>query len=875
MTMLLPTLTDAEFARCRPPAFDDDEPGFGGLSTPRGCLPLTDLDVGARIDGLLARTTVRQTFVNTLAEPVEATYIFPLPDRAAVTAFRMEVAGRVVEGELQERGAARAAYDAAIRTGHRAAISEEERPGVFTIRVGNLMPGDTAVVRLTLVGPLPVSDSEATFCFPLVVAPRYIPGVPLDGRPVGAGTAADTDAVPDASRISPPVLLPGFPNPVRLSIGVELNPAGLAVGDIRSSLHSVVETVTGRVRHIVVRPGERLDRDFVLRYRLAADAVDTALTLRPDVGSEEPVGTFAVTVVPPASEAKFLRPRDVILLLDRSGSMEGWKMVAARRALARMVDTLTDADTFNVYAFDDSVETPPAFGRNALVPATDRNRFRAVEWLSGINSRGGTELADPLNRAANVLIRGESARDRVLILVTDGQVGNEDQILRMLGDRARMLRVFTLGIDRAVNEAFLRRLAMLGGGACEVVESEDRLDEVMDKVHRRIAGPVLTGLRLEAGPGLEIAADSLVPARLPDLFAGTPVTLMGRYRGSPAASLKLLATDAAGRPWMAALTASVREDSAVPAVWAKRMIRELEDRFVIGGADRPALERRIVDTSLRFGVLCRFTAYVAVDRAAVVNEGGRVHQLVQAVEMPSGWAGAVPAAAAAMPASFASAMPVRRRATSAPGGAPDLAKKAAPPPAPMPAGQSAMSDSGLYDVAELESAASPPVPLAEPMSAPEAEDEAFAVMDDLDLERGPVPAKPAAPPSGMPRKRKEARAEKAEAAAPALDLSAYRRRAEDLREMLRQRAGGDAAGRLTALGMLSVKLAELLEDLRSVGAAVPAELEKLLADLRAAVAGSPTDGDAAALWTAAETALTAFATGSPPPDAPQRERFWA
>lgn len=844
MTMLLPTLTDAEFARCRPPAFDDDEPGFGSLSTPRGHLPLTELDVRARVDGLLAQTTVRQTFVNSLAEPVEATYIFPLPDRAAVTAFRMEVAGRVVEGELRERGAARAAYNAAIRTGHRAAISEEERPGVFTIRVGNLFPGDAAVVRLTLVAPVPVSDSEATFRFPLVVAPRYIPGVPLDGRPVGAGTAADTDAVPDASRISPPVLLPGFPNPVRLSIGVELNPAGLAVGEVRSSLHSVVETVTGGVRHIVVRPGERLNRDFVLRYRLAADAVDTALTLRPDVGSAEPVGTFAITVVPPASEAKFLRPRDVILLLDRSGSMEGWKMVAARRALARVVDTLTDADTFNVYAFDDSVETPSAFGRNALVPATDRNRFRAVEWLAGIDSRGGTELADPLNRAANVLIGRESGRDRVLILVTDGQVGNEDQILRMLGDRARMLRVFTLGIDRAVNEAFLRRLAMLGGGACEVMESEDRLDEVMDKVHRRIAGPVLTGLRLEAGPGLEIAADSVVPARLPDLFAGAPLTIMGRYRGSPAASLKLLATDSAGRPWMAALTASVREDSAVPAVWAKRQIRELEDRFVIGGPDRAALERRIVDTSLRFGVLCRFTAYVAVDRAAVVNEGGRVHGIVQAVETPEGWAGAVPAAGA-MPASAAfqavAGLPpppspvARRRATAAPGGAPDLAKKAAPPPAPkapMPA---------------------PPV-MPEPVSA-EADkaEESFAATDDIDLERGPAPAQSAAP-----------------------DLYAYRRRAEDLREMLRQRAGGDAAGRLTALGMLSVKLAELLEDLRSVGAAVPAELEKLLADLRAAMAGSPSDADAAALWTAAETALTAFATGvCPAPDAPERERFWA
>ena len=156
-----------------------------------------------------------------LAEPLEATYIFPLPDRAAVTRFRMEVGGRVIEGVLKERAAARRDYDEAIKTGHRAAITEEERAGVFTLRVGNIMPGEEATVRLTLAGPLPYSDGEVTFRFPLVVAPRYIPGMPLPGASVGSGVAPDSDAVPDASRITPPVLLPGFPNPVRLSLSVD------------------------------------------------------------------------------------------------------------------------------------------------------------------------------------------------------------------------------------------------------------------------------------------------------------------------------------------------------------------------------------------------------------------------------------------------------------------------------------------------------------------------------------------------------------------------------------------------------------------------------------------------------------------------------
>ena len=257
MLTYLPTLDDQELAATR-----KDEAGFGALKTARGCLPLVALDVEAHIEGLIASTVVAQTFLNTFAEPLEATYIFPLPDRAAVSGFRLEVAGRVVEGELQERGAARREYTQALRAGHRAAIAEEERPGVFTVRVGNLMPGEEARVRLTIVGPLPLADGEVTFRFPLVVAPRYIPA---------------SAVIPDASRISPPVLLPGMPNPVqlRLEVHVVAPPLMEPVG-FRASLHTVEEAV-GPGHRFRLYPGERLDRDFVLRYRLAGDRVRSSL----------------------------------------------------------------------------------------------------------------------------------------------------------------------------------------------------------------------------------------------------------------------------------------------------------------------------------------------------------------------------------------------------------------------------------------------------------------------------------------------------------------------------------------------------------------------------------------------------------------------
>ena len=264
MSRSLPLISDKElFHGVSSAPGADNEAGFGALRTERGQLPLESMDVRGRIDGLLARVTVRQTFVNSLDEPLEAAYIFPLPDRAAVTRFRMSVAGREIEGVLEERGQAREHYDQAIAQGRRAAIAEEDRPGVFNLRVGNLMPGDRATVELTLCGVLSYADGEVTFRFPLVVAPRYIPGIPLPGPSVGDGTAVDTDAVPDASRISPPVLLPGFPNPVRLSLEVELHDGGAAVDEVRCSLHAVREEPRDGYRRIRLYAGERLNRDFI------------------------------------------------------------------------------------------------------------------------------------------------------------------------------------------------------------------------------------------------------------------------------------------------------------------------------------------------------------------------------------------------------------------------------------------------------------------------------------------------------------------------------------------------------------------------------------------------------------------------------------
>jgi Ca-activated chloride channel homolog len=628
----------------------EPEAGLGAVATSRGNLPLDAVDIRAAIVGTSASVELTQGFRNPFDVPVEATYIFPLPDRAAVTAMRMECAGHVVEATLKERSQAREAYDKAIAEGRRAAIAEEDRPDVFTMRAGNIAPGERVTVRLMLAQPLPYQDGEVTFRFPLVVAPRYIPGNPFGGSPAGGGVAADTDAVPDASRISPPVLLPGFPNPVRLTISVDIDPAGLPLAGIRCSLHATAEEAATDGHTIVqLRPGERLDRDFILRLAIAGrERVVTSLVLTPDPGADSAQGTFTLTLLPPDGGGR-PRPRDVALVLDRSGSMHGWKMVAARRAAARIVDTLTSVDRFAVLCFDNTIEQPPDLPYG-LAEATDRNRFRATEQLARTDARGGTEMLQPLERAVRLLTdvtdpettseqTADGHRDRVLVLVTDGQVGNEDQILRRIGPLLARIRVHAVGIDQAVNAGFLSRLASAGRGRCELVESEDRLDEAAARIHRRIGAPLATALAL-AADGLQIVPGTVTPRLLPDLFPDGPVTVAGRWRGRPGGTITVRGMAADGAPFENKVLAATGGNPASTANWARAHLRDLEDRYAcLAGhdtAELARLEHQITDVSLRYSVLCRFTAFVAVD-SRVVTDGEVPHRVTQPVELPAGW----------------------------------------------------------------------------------------------------------------------------------------------------------------------------------------------------------------------------------------------
>lgn len=877
---------------------DAASPGRGVLVCDQGWLPLRALSVTAEVAGADAAVTVRQQFANPTTDVIEAVYIHPLPDRAAVVAFAVTIGDRRIEGQLKERGEARAEYDQALASGHRAAITEEDRPDVFTTRVGNLAPGDVAEVELTLVQPLPEEDGQLSFRFPLVVAPRYIPGSALgDGLAAGEGTAVDTDAVPDASRITPPVLLPGVPNPVRLDLRAVFAggvPAGLA-----SSLHALA---TGADGVFALRPGERLNRDVILRWPApagvdggAGDPVTVRATL--DVTPDGPDGaapglagdgTFSFRLTaPPVTDAEPAAPRDVVVLLDRSGSMGGWKMAAARRAAARIVDSLGPADRFTVLAFDHTIERPKHLPET-LIEATDRNRWLAVEWLAGVEAEGGTELWPALAEAFRLLAvppvletpdgsdPGElppvlwyrppaeaalDARRATCLLVTDGQVGNEDQVLGEVGRTLGRARVFTVGIDQAVNAGFLRRLAAAGGGRCELVESEDRLDEAMGAIHRRIADAPLRSVTVQADAGTEIL--QLAPAGPVDCFTGVPLVLRGRYRGA-APVLRWSATGADGAPCGGVVAAASPAPDAGPVagrrgatrpLWARARIRDLEDhlarhRFRAAGLP-PGQTDEIVALSLATGVLSRFTAFVAVDLSETVDSTSP-RPVVQPVESPAGWAAAMPPVGAM--SLHAGAPPM----AGAPGAGPLPVRASGPPPA-MPA--SAMP--------------APPMP-APPMTGPGAPPAPAAGGEKPGIRRladrlrrnvagggvppapAPVPATPGVTlPTPYP----------SQPAAPGPDLRRYAARLE---ELVARIEAGQRGPRLVA------DLDELVDDLASIDA--PSVVVEAVRSLRDAVntgAGSLADAIAAARGALAGggAAVGGGPASASPPVAP-RPDFW-
>ena len=580
----------------------------------RATLPLSGVRMTARVADLVAEVSVHQKFRNPFAEALEAVYIFPLGGGAAVSAFEMRVGDRVIRGVCKERGKAREEYAEAVREGKRASLLEQDRDDVFTMQVGNLPPGEEIDVRIVYSERLPwFEEGHTELRLPLVVAPRYIPGEPLPRDPAGDGVEWDTDQVPDASRITPPRLAPGVDPAVALQIEVEL--LGGLPADLACSQHAV-RLSGGKIA--LARQDELLDRDFVLRWSPAEKELGAKLLVHRD-------GTGMLTLIAPKGEASSGAGRDVVFILDRSGSMAGIKLTSSSRACSLLLATLGPRDRFAIVAFDNAREW---FSNRELMAADEGGIARGREFLRKIQARGGTDLAPALEETLDLIAPSKDPeRQPVVVVLTDGQVGNESACLKLIQKRGKHARLFTIGIDTAVNRAFLDRVASLGRGTCSCVVPGESLEEALRSVAREVGDPLVTDLTIEG------AAD-IAPSSLPDLFRGRAAAVYLRPTGN---RITVRGKKAGGRPFEETVTVKEVDLPAVTHLWARARIADLEDAYRMEPSRQEALSKEIIEISVRHTVLSRFTAFLAVDEKEAVIDGGQVRRVVQPVHVPAGW----------------------------------------------------------------------------------------------------------------------------------------------------------------------------------------------------------------------------------------------
>ncbi len=599
--------------------------------------PLLKTDVQITVTGLVARATVQQHFTNPGNEWAEGIYVFPLPTHAAVDHLRMRIGPRTIEGVIKERAEAKQAYEKAKQRGQRASLLEQERPNIFTASVSNVGPGEAITVELEYQETLHYDQGQLRLRFPMVVGPRYIPGEPqAHGEPEkpvdGHGWAHDTDRVPDASRITPPVSLPrnGPINPVSLTI--DLAP-GFPLARLESAYHPIriAAEPDGRTRIALEEASVPADRDFELMWQPAAGHTPTAALFTEQKDGE----SFAMIIVMPPEPSALHRhrvPREAIFVIDTSGSMHGASIEQAKAALGLALARLTPEDTFNIIQFNSVTKVLYPDPK----PATPATVQQALRYVSNLTAQGGTEMLPALTRALDrpdpVDGTEKSPRLRQVIFLTDGAVGNEEELFSTIRRRLGDSRLFTIGIGSAPNSHFMQKAAEFGRGSFTYIGSTTEVQEKMDALFRKVEHPALTEIRVELTS--QTQADML-PERVPDLYVGEPLVLAVK---ADKLQETILVTGRFGTmPWSSELSfGQAKPRDGLSVFWARRKIASLIDQHV-NGAEPDLVRQAVIDVALKHHLVSRYTSLVAVDVTPVRPEDRTLQSHALPTNLPQGW----------------------------------------------------------------------------------------------------------------------------------------------------------------------------------------------------------------------------------------------
>lgn len=567
--------------------------GNGGKEL--GACPLKSTTVKADISGFVARVNVRQEFQNTFAEPIEAVYVFPLGANSGVDQMTMTIGERVIRGIVLRREDARKAYETAKQQGKAASLLDQERPNIFTQSVANIMPGETIVVEISYVETLKYDSGSYEFVFPMTIGKRYIPS-----------------SVTDAARISPPMTTTR--NGADVSIEVNLN-AGVPVESIRSETHAIDQVnFSPNISNVKLRGETTIaNKDFILRYDVSGKRLEDALlTHRGENG-----GFFTLILQPPdIPVAEDRTPKEIVFVLDTSGSMDGFPIEKAKEAMKLSMDGLYPEDTFNLITF--AGDTAVLFDHP--VPATRANLDVAQEFLASRQGSGGTEMMTAIK--ASLEPSDSQEHLRIVCFMTDGQVGNDDEIIAEI-KRHPKARIFSFGIGDSVNRSLLDRMSQEGKGEVEYVGLASDGSLAAKRFYERVRSPLLTDISVDWG-GMPVA--DVYPGKLTDLFSAKPVILHGRYKSATNGAIKLKGT-LAGQPYERLINVNLPESNpandSLATLWARSRVDELTSQQISEpiAAKSKSLIDAITNLGLEFGIMTKYTSFVAIEER-VANPTG-------------------------------------------------------------------------------------------------------------------------------------------------------------------------------------------------------------------------------------------------------------
>jgi Ca-activated chloride channel family protein len=594
---------------------------------PQGLCPLKHTDVNVEISGFLSRVNVTQEFENAFKEKIEAVYVFPLPAGAAVDDMTMLVGERTVRGKVLRREEAQAVYDAAKSGGQVASLLNQERPNIFTQSVANILPGERVKITISYVETLKYEAGSYEFSFPMVVGPRYMPGAPT-GRQ-GSGVSPDTTQVPDASRISPKPAAEGMRAGQDISLDIMLD-AGVPIDAIQGKSHEVeVERLSAHSAHVRLKSSSTIpNKDFVLSYDVAGKNIqDALLTHRSERG-----GYFTLILQPPERIAVAdVTPRELVFVLDTSGSMQGFPIEKAKETMKLALASLNPDDTFNLITFagDTRILFP------GPVRATPANLKKAQDFLSATSGYGGTEMM----KAIKASLDASDSQDhvRIVCFMTDGYVGNDMEIISEVQKHPNA-RVFAFGIGSSVNRFLLDKMSEYGRGEVEYVALSDDGSAAARRFHERVRNPLLTDISIDWN-GLQVS--DVYPQRIPDLFGAKPVMLTGRYTAAGHGFIRLKGK-MAGREFAREIAVdfpdSESQHNVLSSLWARSRIDDLMGQDYNGmqqGAMKPELQETITNLGIEYRLMTQFTSFVAVEEM-IVTDGGQPQRIDVPVEVPEG-----------------------------------------------------------------------------------------------------------------------------------------------------------------------------------------------------------------------------------------------